>query len=302
MGDFLFGHGDAGCSMGGENIKSDGRDFHRLQRVTARIRRVGSYRFNRALLERARHIVPTCWLNNGNLGVRENQRSTGCQPTPTAADNAAIRRTAGKLGHLLDRFQRRRPLPFNNPGIIEAGHDNRAAFCSEIRCQLLATAAHAIIGHDLRAECARRIQFRLGRILRHDDQCWHAQPFGGPSNALRMIARGKSNDTGFAFLFSHRGEPMIAAAQFERTDRLQVFAFEPDTAMVGIERDQGRWRDNLMNTGCGFFDSGQCRRMVLLVLHPISLTRRSGRCNQEAAKIDSFSGLPQSSAIRHRGS
>ena len=170
----------------------------------------------------------------------------GRQPAAAAGDDDVDRRAQPHRLHLPPRLDPGDALPLDDPRIVEARHQHRAARFGQPRRDRLARFGGAVVADHFGTQRQRALDLGRGRVGGHHDRRRHAQPPRRPGHALRVIAARKRRRRPCAPLrFVERGQPVPGAANLERADRLQRFGLERDRRAADFRGQQRRRRQDL---------------------------------------------------------
>src|SRR5690349_1250712 len=155
-----------------EDAKGDRRDARRLQSIAGGRRRIRSNGHDLALLQRSKHIVPTFWLDDGDLGFGNGERNARSEPTAAAWQDNACRSPP----QLLDNLDPYRSLARNDHLIVEARHHGCSALAGEAVGDLLPALRPSVVENDFRAFATRALHLHTGSVGGHDDHRSDTQP------------------------------------------------------------------------------------------------------------------------------
>ena len=164
-------------------------------------------------------------LDDDDLSVRTGKRDPRRQSAAAAGnDDARVAErpswsTISSAGRALSRHDR---------GIVKARDDDCAGFPGNPRRDRFAALGAPIVEDDLRAFCARAVDFHLRSVGRHDDDGPDCQSPGRNGDAARVVARREGDDAPLPLLRRKLEQSVGRSAQLEGAARLQTLAFQPD--------------------------------------------------------------------------
>ncbi len=174
--------------------------------------------------ERPSGFVVAFWLDCENfaVGILGPDTQAASRDKPTTAAWREHRIQSQSLGTRIGcQLDANRSLPGNDVGMIECGHECRAFFLRDMRCDMFAILTVAIVQHDVRTERPGIELLDLGRILRHDDRGIDAEPLRGKRDPLSVISGRVSNDARATLGMAELEQSIECAPDLESASVLQ---------------------------------------------------------------------------------
>ena len=171
-------------------------------------------------------------------------RDAGREPTTAAADDDVVEREAEVSG-LCGDLEPHGALARDHVGIIERRHQRRAALRGDVRGNLLAAFASAVVFDHLGTHVERVLHLHARCVARHDDRRADAETARGLGDPLCVIAGGECDHAGGALGVAQLGQPVPRATELERAGVLERLELEQDAApRQPVERSvREQWRD-----------------------------------------------------------
>ena len=110
------------------------------------------------------------------------------------AGSAAGRHDDVEVRDLLEKLERRSPLPGDDRLVVERRHQDDAPLLDEPPRDRLAVLAPAVVEDDLGAVAARGGELQGRRVVGHDDRRGHAEVARRERHGLRVVPGGEGDD------------------------------------------------------------------------------------------------------------
>ena len=180
-------------------------------------------------------------LDGPDVGSRrtilDGNRNAAGQAAAATGDDDGVEVDAQRL-RLPRQLQPDRALAGDYGRIVEGRHQHHALV------DIGANDAHAVVAesverHHFGAHRPHIADLHRRRVGGHGDDGPDAEHGGGGRHALRMVPRGKGDDTTAAVLRAQRRQLVVGAAELERARALQRFRLEQDPAAEALVESGG---------------------------------------------------------------
>ena len=174
------------------------------------------------------------YIDGIEFGLHPDQADVGLDPArrgahageqPAAADRDDQR---VDLGHILEHFERDRPLPRGDMRIIERMDEGQPALDFQLARMRIGIVVFLAEQDDFGAVARSAYTFTCRRRLRHHDGDRHAQPLAVIGQPLRMIARRCRDHARARAPRVHQQQRVERAAFLVGRGELQVLELQPD--------------------------------------------------------------------------
>ncbi len=179
---------------------------------------------------------------NGRLERLDVAGDPGDQPA--AADGHEDRRHVAEL--VPKNLVTDRALPGDDQWIVEGMHERQSRFGRQLVAARLGVSVAVACQDYFGAQIPYRLDFDLGRRLRHDDERAQAEMPGRVGHALRVIACTGGNDAARTLGIGQVRDAVVRAPELVAEYRLQIFTFQKHPVLQPPRKEERRLERRFM--------------------------------------------------------